>query len=71
MFHSCSVKPLIVGLFLIFTFNVGTLIITLSYVKVDLLTHSGVKNNFTQLRRKSGIIIKYDYFYAHIGSFVF
>lgn len=39
-------KPLIVGLVLIFTFNVGTLIITLSYVKVDLLTHFGVENSF-------------------------
>lgn len=39
-------KPLIVGLVFIFTFNVGTLIITLSHVKVDLLTHFGVENSF-------------------------
>lgn len=39
-------KPLIVGLDLIFTFNVGTLIITLSFVEVDFPTRFSVKIHF-------------------------
>lgn len=39
-------KPPIVGSVLIFTFNVGTLIITSRYTEVDFPTHFSVENHF-------------------------
>lgn len=59
--------------FFFFTFNVGTLIITLSYAEVDLLTRFSVMRHFfcTFVEEKCQILFWANLFHTYVGCFTF